>query len=653
MPFKVVLNMNDSSALITVAMLSTMLKERNADYLELISPFVLTLLPNRIGDAVDINTIIRKLSADYGFEHFPALVVEKILNRYGKQKHGYVEKRYNVYYVKKLYESEKFFQNQSKIRDAQSQVINQLCKYLRNNSRYSDIDENRSRELFLLFLEQKGLVFVNGIEQLRTITSKDYDIFQVARFVLEEHKNRSTTYGYIVEVVRGFFVYKSIYFFGRDGDINTLSLMKGTTVYFDTPFLIEALGWNSQEGKLAALELMRLISDCGGSMKTFTHLVDEVQGILRAFGRDVLYRSTFSLQYLLDKQYDQMDISRLIGTLEEKLSSLNISVVNPVSMNELNSNEFLPLQVNDFSGEIEKLYRLDYPTTRSDNDVLSIASIYRLRGNASAKSLNNCTAVLVTTNTGLVNIVEEFYKSITTHTVRYIMSDIDLTSILWLCSWQEKSNLPSIVLLENAYAACAPTKELLDVFGSTIDKLLGEGIINKDEALILRTQYVPRENLIEITQNDPSKVNDKMVLEILQSYSQSLIEDKNKEVAELKQSLLTSKKREEERKAIAIDRAEALATKEADNYETLLKIVFNAIIIISFTIGILTLLWNLKTPNNPWIVNIISFFIGGIGLLDMFRGRSSVMSRFISQEKSKRFSKVHGREMERVLRDFF
>ena len=214
---KVVLNMSDSSALVTVAMLSTMLSERHTDYLDIISPFVLTLLPLKTGDRVDAGKIINSLKENYGFVQFPTHVLTKILIRYSKQKYGYLEKCNGEFFVKKPYERSRFTECQREIREAQSIVMDQLQNFLLENSRYTNITIERTRELFLHFLEQKGLAFVDGIECLKTITTKNYDLFQVARFILVEYERRSVTFIHIEEVVRGFFVYKSIYFFSREG----------------------------------------------------------------------------------------------------------------------------------------------------------------------------------------------------------------------------------------------------------------------------------------------------------------------------------------------------------------------------------------------------------------------------------------------------
>jgi hypothetical protein len=52
------------------------------------------------------------------------------------------------------------------------------------------------------------------------------------------------------------------------------------TVYFDTPFLLDALGYAGKEIAQPALELLGLIRDLGARLACFGHTVTELQGVL-------------------------------------------------------------------------------------------------------------------------------------------------------------------------------------------------------------------------------------------------------------------------------------------------------------------------------------------------------------------------------------
>jgi hypothetical protein len=652
MSFRVVLKMSDSSALVTVAMLSALLKERHTDYLDIISPFILELLPKDIGQKVNTNEIIIGLKDEFGFEQFPIHVLSKILIRCSKTKYGYLERKNGNFFVKKSFSNQHFRECQSTIRSAQSTVMEELQSYLQVNSKYTKITLDETREKFLAFLELKGLVFIDGVEELKTVTNRDYDVYQVARFVLSEREKRSTIYFQIEEVVRGFFVYKSIYFFSRESVVSLTEKMTGTTVYFDTPLLIEVLGYNTTEGEIASNELIQLVKSCGGQIKTFSHLIDEVAGILTAFARDKARRSLFSLQNLMNRNYDEIDIYRLRSSLEKNLLKLGITIEEPISVTDFSLDEYSPLQINDLAYAIQIAYHQETQTNRSDNDVISVATVYHLRGNARASALDNCRAVIVTSNLAFAHTVSEFYNEKTSHDVGFVISDIDLTSVLWLRSWDKKGNLPTSVLLENAYAACQPSAELISTFSSTIEKLRLEGKISDDEALLLRTQRVPRDDLLEESKNDPAYVTDHTVLEIKKRYETMLVDRKDDEISRLQNELMRERasnhEKDKERRNEALNRAETTASEAAEDTHKFWSILTKILSAIILVFGIAALCYSQFKADIGLVWEILLTIIGAFGLIDVLRSRNGYITRFIEKRKRNKFDSIYETEVTRI-----
>lgn len=651
---RVVLNMNNSSALVTVAMLSTMLSEKNSDYLDIISPFVLTLLPTKIGSKVDCEETLSALKKNYGFEEFPHHVLTKLLSRFCKQKYGYLERNHGDFYVKKTYaDSTKFFDNQQKIRDAHSAVMEQLQSYLQSNTKYATISIEKTREIFLRFLEKKGLSFIHGITDLKTVTSNDYDLYHVARFVIAEHDKKSATYMRIEEVVRGFFVYKAIYMFSKEDNVTIPSKPKETVVFFDTRLLIEALGYNTAEGKLSARELISLVTACGGKVMTFSHLVDEVRGILTAFGNDPHNGVSFSLQYLSDQGYDAVQVERLKTSLKTNLEKIGITSIDAVDPKRLSDDEFAPLWLNDLAFSIQETYGEYFPTSRSRNDVRSVASIYDLRGNAKCTSLEDCYAIMATPNLGFVNTVHDFYKDSYIRDVGFLISDIDITSLLWLQTWDKKSKLPSIILLENAYAACRLTPETYNAFCETVEMLKNEGELTEEGALMLRTQKAPREDLLVSSQNNAGYVSVKTVREIKDRYIDSLTVQKNERISTLEHQLSEERSKNQERKNKAIDNAEQKANDAANFTKKFLRRAFSILFAGLFVAGTIALIVGQFSGEAPVILSVILILIGVIGLFDSIKSRIGFVYRLITRASSWVFAKVHDKELSTVYEHFY
>lgn len=644
----VTLNMDDSSALVTVAMLSALLNEKRSDYLDIIAPFVLSLLPKQKGEAIDKSKIIQGLKELYGFDELPIHVLTKILDRYAKIKYGYLEKRNSEYTLVKAYDNEQFDSNQRKIRNAQSIVMQKLQQYFVENTKHVTITIDQIREFLLFFLERNGLAFVNGMEALKSITSREYELYHVARFVLKEYSSHSEIYYHIEEVVRGFFVYKAIYYFSREQKTALKSKLKNTIVFFDTRLLIEALGYNSQEGKIAAKELIHLIEDSGGQVKTFHHLVAEVAGILTAFARDPVARPSFRLEYLNTYSYTEMDIIRLRGALETNLEKIHITAIDPIPPATLYDDCYSLLNVKELEDVILNVLGKTNQISRCENDVLSVASVFHLRNRGSAYNIENCKAILATTNEGFSHAVNMLYKTKKNNEIGYVIDHIDLTALLWLRSWDKKSNLPSVVLLENAYAACQPTSELLDTFARKIDKLQREGQISDDEALLLRTQTAPREDLLSVSQNDATSITDSTVLTIRQKYANHLTEQTNVIVEQLSSEL----EKEKKKKISAIEHAEEMADKTSDAYGKRLIRVAKIITCILLALGIGAMLYSNFSADLSLIWKIALSIFGLLGIVDVFRSREGFIKQFIRRMQIKKFATVHSMEIEKIMQYF-
>ena len=78
MGYRMIIDMDNMNALITNAMLASYLSETKTDYLGLLEPFVLRLLPDKKNSLIDIENISEGLRINYGFD-IKIKVVEKIL----------------------------------------------------------------------------------------------------------------------------------------------------------------------------------------------------------------------------------------------------------------------------------------------------------------------------------------------------------------------------------------------------------------------------------------------------------------------------------------------------------------------------------------------------------------------------------------------
>ncbi|OLS02562.1 hypothetical protein [Tissierella creatinophila] len=647
--------MRNKDALITVAMLSTFLKEEKKDYLDLITPFILNLLPKKVGEKVEIDEIINKLDSEYGIEDLPTNVLINILNRNSKSSIKILERKNKEYFVKKVCDSRSFEDNKLKMKEDTDYIIKALVKNLEEHTPIKNIDLEKSREIFIDFLESYGFTIINDINDLRGVTinnERNRNNYYVARFILNEYKNESIIFDKIIELIKGFLIYKSIFFFSTEQKKTIESKMKGTVIYFDTSLLINALGYNMEQEKLATRELIELIYENDGIIKTFSHNEDEVAGILTKYAKDPIARNSMRLEYLNKNNYDEYDVIRLRDCLIKNLQNVKIEVTDPPSYGRVTEENLKDKGYLDYEELKLKLaervnYRNELEDSALNNDVESISSISRLRGKEKSYSIEDCKAVLVTQNTSIVNSVRELYKDrFSKGEISFAISEIDLTSILWLKSFDKNSNIPCLKLMESVYAAHQPTNEIIDTFMKKVVQLEKEGNIDSEVALLIRTQNTLQHDLIELTENDINKISLETVKKVEQRYIEKIREtDKNKIDELIKETKVYDLKKEKAYKDI-----EKEVNSIINNYEKRLILISRISLTVLFIIGLYATIIGTEHYNN--FFNIVVMVLALLGVLDTFNSKYTIILKVIDKKKQRKFDSIYSKKIDELDKIF-
>lgn len=649
------INMRNKDALITVAMLSTFLKEEKKDYLDLITPFILNLLPKKVGEKVEIDEIINKLDSEYGIEDLPTNVLINILNRNSKSSIKILERKNKEYFVKKVCDSRSFEDNKLKMKEDTDYIIKALVKNLEEHTPIKNIDLEKSREIFIDFLESYGFTIINDINDLRGVTinnERNRNNYYVARFILNEYKNESIIFDKIIELIKGFLIYKSIFFFSTEQKKTIESKMKGTVIYFDTSLLINALGYNMEQEKLATRELIELIYENDGIIKTFSHNEDEVAGILTKYAKDPIARNSMRLEYLNKNNYDEYDVIRLRDCLIKNLQNVKIEVTDPPSYGRVTEENLKDKGYLDYEELKLKLaervnYRNELEDSALNNDVESISSISRLRGKEKSYSIEDCKAVLVTQNTSIVNSVRELYKDrFSKGEISFAISEIDLTSILWLKSFDKNSNIPCLKLMESVYAAHQPTNEIIDTFMKKVVQLEKEGNIDSEVALLIRTQNTLQHDLIELTENDINKISLETVKKVEQRYIEKIREtDKNKIDELIKETKVYDLKKEKAYKDV-----EKEVNSIINNYEKRLILISRISLTVLFIIGLYATIIGAEHYNN--FFNIVVMVLALLGVLDTFNSKYTIILKVIDKKKQRKFDSIYSKKIDELDKIF-
>lgn len=642
--------MENKNSLITVAMLSALSNSKNMDYLDLITPFVYSVLPG-VKEKVNIEAVLVNLKENYGFEDLPSNVLLRILSRTSKNGSNVIIKRNKEFFVNKEIDISEFEKNRLTMKENIECIVTALYDSLNKKTPLKNISYELSKTMLIDFLESYGYSTIKDISILRRVTiNTDRNNYYVARFILNEYQSESIIFDKILELIKGFLVYNAIYFFSSNQKKDFNSKLKKTEIYLDTSLLIDALGYDTEEGKTATRELISLVKKNGGVVKTFIHNKDEVAGILTIFAKDLNVRLSMRLEFLNSNGYDKQEVLRLRESLDINLEKNGILVVDTPSYGTVKDSDYhdkgyLDLEELKATLEREVSYRGGEDSLAIKNDVESISAISRIREREKKYSIEDCKAIFVTTNIIIINAVKRLYKErFSKGEISFVVSDIDITSLLWLNSFNDDNNIPCLKLIASAYAAHQPSKVILDLFNQKVSLLEKEGNITPEIALIMRTNIGVKNDIIDLTENDPHKITSETIKKIEEKYiDQIRLPDKQK-INTLEKEIEKSISIKDQNYLNAETECKELAKKIA----RYLKLIAKSAYYILLIAGIIITFKTNYSDLNRFSYGIILIIIGIVGFIDQINDKFNYVYKLIYRLENKMFDWAYHKEIKKL-----
>ena len=568
MIYGTVMLMKNNDTFITQSMLSSYMVVETKDYLELILPFVCMCLPEKIDGIIELEKIQDAIKNKYGLD-IPVNVVEKLLIRLCKQKRGAVVKKIpSGYAVNNIYNVDEFENRTIKIKKSIDAVISKMQKYMYKEKYMKDVSPDKMREYLAVFLDTYNYSVFDDMQSLDSITmnKNSESNYYVAQFILSEYENDTVEFQDILEIIKGSLIAKTIYYFMDSENDISKKRIQGTRFVLDTRVLIDVLGLNLQQECNVARELLELIINHGGKVVTFDYYVEELRGIIHRFEKSPETRLELSLNWFVRSRYSSQDVSAYAGTIEDRLQEYNVAIIQkPDYEKNINAQKWHIdyAQLRDVLNQ-----QIDYRTKGEEyysdaliHDVDTIEAIAYERGYSKRCSIFNCKAIFITKNTDICNTIFGLYKNdrFRNGEVNFAMSDVDLTSIIWLSSFGKNSDLPKMKLLEHAYSACMPSRLIMKEFLGKVHSLEESEKISQEMAIMLRSQYATINDLSEILHNKEGAVTDEVIYEMERRVKNRAEKDVKvqlkKEIGELQKE---RKEVEEDRDAIEKRRNELI-----------------------------------------------------------------------------------------------
>lgn len=505
---------NTSQSVISLAILKVNWDIVHRDYLENFVPILaecIRLLPD---DVVSTPVIQSALKEKFGLR-IPHNSINSILRRV--QKRGYIRAENRAYKrdVNKLAQLN-FNVVQQKVLRMHESVIQHLIRFCAERFEIKwTLDE--AENAFQSYIEENQLSIIEYSKEFSPLIPSQEPRVKGAKYIVGVYiqylqEGFLSDFEYVETIVKGNMLANAIFLAdsGQSG-----RKFRKTEVFFDTSFLIFALGHAGEVRKDPCIELINMLYENGAALKCFRHTLEEIIGVLEACAyrlRRGQLRESYgpSIEYFLMTGQTASDIELLIINLEKDLESLRIQVVEK------------PPYVPEYLIDEKKLTEIletniPYHNPQApQRDVDSVSAIMRLRRGSDYYYVEECRAIFITTNNALVKLSRDFfYEDSAPTSVPPCMPDYLLTNLLWIKKPLDAPDLPRKRIIADYYAATQPEEHLWRKYLAEVEKLKQSGRVTSDDYFLLRYSLEAKSALMDFTLGGEETFSQGTIPEIL------------------------------------------------------------------------------------------------------------------------------------------
>lgn len=540
---RVVSSLKNNSALISTAMLSAIFEENKQDNVALLVPFIIKIIYD--DSSVSEKEIVEKMQNVYSFNNFPHAIVKIIINRLKKQQ---IIKQENGKYifitdVSKIVQE--FNDRLEKSKKEIEEIIRGLTDYFKKNTNLK-LNYLECRNSFAKFLDQNGYLLYEDMGNSTRINKNiDNITYHIGRFINEHIEKQDIIYSYLVNIIEGSLIANALYV-NIDNQNNTD--LKKLTCFFDTPFMLRVLELKLPDENKSALELVDLLKELNVKIKCFRHNYNEIEYILEDYLKNYGKPQEKTLENLILKNYSESDVRHLLNSLDTVFANLGIEIVEVPDYDEKKYKHIIDeKQLNKNLFNTYKNKQINPKTI--ENDVKSVSAIMRLRDGKEYRKLEDCNAIFVTTNKDIRNETNKLLNLDVNFKISPVVSDMDLTAIVWLKSMINNKNLPEMKLTENAMAAIKPSSALRKKFHQSLSNLKTSKTDVTPETLynLLCSNYYVEDLMINVN-GDIKKINPGVLINTYEETlkKNSLLTEQDNKLSKENEELINQLLRKEE-----------------------------------------------------------------------------------------------------------
>lgn len=624
---------------------------RKRDMLDLLAPFVQFAVAKNtcVGQVIDINRITDIIRNDFHYKDIPASVIEKIIKR---DKEHFVRNNHRFILQKTFdYEIERFESRQKECLEKLTSVGQELYDFLILHCKKAKIkNTDHAIELLQQFFSSFALQIGLDILALTKFSSASEEIqYYIAQFIFEKKTEGSKTYGTILDLTKGFLLQSALYLQGDNTDISAASY-KSTKVFYDTPFLLQLLGYQSSEEESAAKELHNLLKRQGAQLFLFPQNEQEVLSVLTAYQYSLLgdQRSTRTLVGLDSRGYSFDGVTRLKNNLSKTLYDTFGIILHEVPSLPTNPNGTVDIAAIDFSEsdaiEYVRAHTSHYKEENLQSDITSALGIHRIRGGYLSQTIERCRAIFLTTNNDFTKAFNAYYReAVGSNCVMPVITAFDLSAIVWVKAGCVDSEIPERQLLINAYSAMQPAPEIMEKCRVVLNQMEAEGKLSKEDAISLRADRVTQKELWLDYFPDIDTIDEEYIQKLIEKQRQKLIGDAE---AKIKKKYVEQEEEQRLQRAKRIQNKANTDAKEArETYKKRWKLfVFVAFLLIAIvcSIGLFMSLSSVALNVFLWAFIVVSI----ISIIDTLRSKGFFINQWIEKRANAYETKIRDKKIE-------
>lgn len=504
--------MASDKSLISFSLISTMWNKYQKDSIDMLIPFVLYSFTELKSDSGVVSIIDTKQCVENEFGiRILSNIIEIIFQRLTREPYKFLLRKNKQYVLtgKSIDLTEFKVQRENNKRDSYA-AQKEFHKFL--DSKDITYVPEKANEALLLYLCKYGIEVIT--EKIAITENTDIWNCRAGEFIQFISENDEMTFEFIKNIAKGGMI-ASIIFNNSISSYNTHKKFKNTVIYYDTSLLMYLLGYSGKALQESVAELTELLQKQNAKIKYFSHNLEELKGILNAYIR--LYEEgnleqSYNFDYFIENEIKPEQVLEYIVLLKARLKAKGLQLQETPDYSDVSKN----IDWVKFDEYLGSHIKYSNPTRR-DNDVKSLAAIYRLRKCEHYNNYETCHALFVTTNQSLAYYAKKYFKTDEERTgVPAVVDDTFLTGLIWLKNENEGKQLPTLKIVSDALSSQSLPNEFWNLFLKKIEEYEKEKAITYEEACCLKIDIYTKKNIYKVTDGDIDKIDHSTIQELLQ-----------------------------------------------------------------------------------------------------------------------------------------